>query len=154
VPPPETVNPGDKPTDATVFDFKRLGVRVPAVLVSPFIPRGTIIHDKTFDHTSIIRFMERRFGVMEPNISPWRRAICGDLTSAFDFGAVDTGVAALPATTGYQPPDKARHASYIPVPPLNGALPKQESGSRPRRPLPYALSVDASANGSDPYARW
>src|SRR6185295_10347491 len=61
VPPPETVNPGDKPTDATVFDFKRLGVRVPAVLVSPFIPRGTIIHDKTFDHTSIIATARKLF---------------------------------------------------------------------------------------------
>jgi len=61
VPPPETVNPGDKPTDATVFDFKRLGVRVPAVLVSPFIPRGTVIHDKTFDHTSIIATARKLF---------------------------------------------------------------------------------------------
>jgi phospholipase C len=61
VPPPDTVNPGDKPTDATVFDFKRLGVRVPAVLVSPFIERGTIIHDKVFDHTSIIATARKLF---------------------------------------------------------------------------------------------
>ena len=29
----------------------------------------------------VLRFLEKRFGVGEPNISPWRRAICGDLTS-------------------------------------------------------------------------
>ncbi len=61
VPPPETVNPGDKPTDTTAFDFKRLGVRVPAVLVSPFIEKGTIIHNKIFDHTSIIATARKLF---------------------------------------------------------------------------------------------
>ena len=60
VPPPETVNPGDKPIDSTVFDFKRLGVRVPAVLVSPFIQKGTIIHD-VFDHSSIIATARKLF---------------------------------------------------------------------------------------------
>ena len=36
------------------FDFKRLGVRVPAVLVSPLIEQGTICHTQ-FDHTSVIK---------------------------------------------------------------------------------------------------
>ena len=61
VPPPATVNPGDKPLDATLFDFKRLGVRVPAVLVSPFIKKGTIIHDRIFDHSSIIATARKLF---------------------------------------------------------------------------------------------
>lgn len=60
VSPPETVNPGDKPVDANLFDFKRLGVRVPAVLVSPFIQKGTIIRD-VFDHTSIIATARKLF---------------------------------------------------------------------------------------------
>jgi len=59
VPPPKTVNPGDRPPE--VFDFTRLGVRVPAVLVSPFIKKGTIIHDKVFDHTSIIATARKLF---------------------------------------------------------------------------------------------
>ncbi len=61
VPPPRTVNPGDKPLEATMFDFQRLGVRVPAVLVSPFIPPGMIIHDTVFDHTSIIATARKLF---------------------------------------------------------------------------------------------
>lgn len=65
VPPPSTVNPGDKPPDASLFDFKRLGVRVPAVLVSPFIRPGTIIHDKVFDHASIIATARKLF-IPEP----------------------------------------------------------------------------------------
>jgi phospholipase C len=61
VAPPATVNPGDKPLDTLVFDFKRLGIRVPAVLVSPFIPRRTILHDKVFDHASIIATARKLF---------------------------------------------------------------------------------------------
>src|SRR5579885_2624300 len=61
-----------------------LGVRVPMLIVSPWT-KGGYVCSQTFDHTSILQFIERRFGVMEPNISPWRRAICGDLTAAFDF---------------------------------------------------------------------
>ena len=62
-----------------------LGQRVPMLVISPW-STGGFVNSEVFDHTSIIRFMEKRFGVEEPNISPWRRAICGDLTSAFDFG--------------------------------------------------------------------
>lgn len=65
------------------------GQRVPMLVVSPWSTGGYVCSE-TFDHTSIIRFMERRFGVHEPNISPWRRAISGDLTSAFDFGLENT----------------------------------------------------------------
>ncbi|MEU7433966.1 phosphocholine-specific phospholipase C [Streptomyces sioyaensis] len=123
------------------------GQRVPMLVVSPWSTGGYVCSE-TFDHTSIIRFMERRFGVHEPNISPWRRAISGDLTSAFDFGLENTKPAALPATDGYRPPDKDRHDSYVPKPPANSVLPKQEPGSRPSRPLPYAPLVDGSGTPS------
>ena len=35
------------------FMFDRLGVRVPAVLVSPWIPKNTVIDGRTFEHASI-----------------------------------------------------------------------------------------------------
>ena len=66
-----------------------------------------------FDHTSIIRFMEKRFGVGEPNISPWRRAICGDLTSAFDFSRRDSKPASLPGTDAYEPPCLEGFDTYL-----------------------------------------
>ena len=47
--------------------------------------RGGWVNAQVFDHTSVIRFLEARHGVMEPNISAWRRAVAGDLTSALDF---------------------------------------------------------------------
>ncbi|MFJ4326425.1 phosphocholine-specific phospholipase C [Streptomyces tricolor] len=122
-----------------------LGQRVPMLVVSPW-SKGGYVCSETFDHTSIIRFIERRFGVREPNISPWRRAICGDLTSAFDFSRKDTAPAALPSTAGYLPKDRDRHPDYVPKPPAHPSLPKQEPGSRPTRPLKYAPVVDGSAD--------
>ncbi|MGC3526624.1 alkaline phosphatase family protein, partial [Pseudomonas aeruginosa] len=61
-----------------------LGPRVPMYVISPW-SKGGWVTSQVFDHTSVIRFLEQRFGVMEPNISAWRRAVCGDLTSAFNF---------------------------------------------------------------------
>jgi phospholipase C len=124
-----------------------LGQRVPMLVVSPW-STGGFVCSEVFDHTSIVRFMENRFGVGEPNISPWRRAICGDLTSAFDFGLKNTTPAALPDTDGYEPPDNERHPSYVPKPPANPVLPKQERGSRPARPLRYAPLVDGAGTPS------
>ena len=54
-----------------------LGVRVPLLVVSPWSTGGWVCSE-TFDHTSLIRFIEARFGVDEPNLTPWRRAVCGD----------------------------------------------------------------------------
>ena len=62
-----------------------LGFRVPCVIVSPWTVGGYVATE-TFDHSSLVRFLETRFGVTEPNISAWRRQTVGDLTSAFQFG--------------------------------------------------------------------
>lgn len=51
VPPPQTISPEPMPDDAP-FDFKRLGARVPTVLISPFIEKGTIVH-KELEHSSL-----------------------------------------------------------------------------------------------------
>lgn len=119
-----------------------LGVRVPMLVVSPW-SRGGWVCSQVFDHTSIIRFLEQRFGVHEPNISAWRRAVCGDLTGAFDFSGSSTRLPRLPDTRDYAPPDRDRHESYVPVPPDQPRLPQQERGVRPARALPYALAVNA-----------
>ncbi|CAM5650630.1 hypothetical protein SBADM41S_11108 [Streptomyces badius] len=61
-----------------------LGIRVPLLVVSPWTVGGYVCSE-VFDHTSVIRFLERWTGVEEPNIGDWRRRVTGDLTSAFDF---------------------------------------------------------------------
>ena len=72
-----------------------LGFRVPMLIVSPFSHGGFLSSD-TFDHTSMLRFLETRFGVEVPNLSAWRRATTGDLTSAFNFAEVNPKRAPLP----------------------------------------------------------
>jgi phospholipase C len=125
-----------------------LGLRVPMLVISPF-SRGGYVCSKTFDHTSLLRFLERRFGPEVPNLSRWRRGHTGDMTSAFNFietpntsvptlpspsladqrvlgsdcptQSPDTGSAEFPTVQGYP----------LPTPPQ--ALPPQERGS-PKRP--------------------
>jgi phospholipase C len=60
VPPPKTVNPDGMNCTKPPFDFTRLGVRTPAILISPFIAQGTI--DSTlYDHTSVIATARKLF---------------------------------------------------------------------------------------------
>src|SRR5205807_2953362 len=74
-----------------------LGFRVPMLIISPF-SRGGFVSSALFDHTSVLRFLETRFGVEVPNLSAWRRATVGDLTSAFNFRKSDQSIPALPST--------------------------------------------------------
>ncbi len=67
-----------------------LGFRVPAIVVSPWSAGGRVCSD-VLDHTSLIRIIERRFGVREPNISAFRRRTCGDFTSALRFSGPPAG---------------------------------------------------------------
>jgi phospholipase C len=125
-----------------------MGVRVPMIVISPW-SKGGWVDSEVFDHTSLIQFLERRFGVREPNITSWRRAVAGDLTSAFDFASPSDGVVALPPTDAFAPPDFVRHPDYVPAPPAHQSLPKQEPGTRPARAVPYELHVAAHADADE-----
>ncbi|MCX7071924.1 MAG: phospholipase C, phosphocholine-specific [Gammaproteobacteria bacterium] len=126
------------------------GPRVPMTVISPW-SRGGWVCSETYDHTSIIRFLEARFGVMEPNISPRRRAICGDLTRCFDFATPnDTRLPAAPILSRGEA-DAVRRAQeqlqQIAAPRgRNGQLPVQPAGIRPSRALPYELAADATVS--------
>jgi phospholipase C len=141
----ETTNevfPGNADFSAGPFG---LGVRVPMVVISPW-SKGGWVNSEVFDHTSLIQFIEQRFrdlpSLREPNITPWRRAVAGDLTSAFNFRSPNASVVPLPPTSAYVPADYVRHPDYVPAVPADQALPKQESGVRPARAVPYAISAD------------
>jgi phospholipase C len=121
-----------------------LGPRVPMIVVSPW-SKGGYVNSQVFDHTSVIRFLEARFGVMEPHISPWRRAVCGDLTSVFDFKTPNGRIQPLPDVSAL--PARAEKAKTLPFPkPPEAAerLPQQEPGQRPARALPYDFDVAAN----------
>ncbi|WP_307718693.1 alkaline phosphatase family protein [Azospirillum sp. B4] len=117
-----------------------LGPRVPMYVLSPW-SRGGWVNSEVADHTSIIRFMERRFGVMEPNISAWRRAVCGDLLTAFDFKTPNATLAPLPETAPARERARAIVGQTVPETPVAPPHPVQEAGTRPARRLRYALEV-------------
>ena len=127
-----------------------LGVRVPMIVISPW-SKGGWVCSEVFDHTSLVQFVERRFSsrhsnITESNITKWRRAVTGDLTSAFNFASPNDARVSLPSTIAYAPPDNDRHPDYVPAVPATQALPKQEPGTRPARALPYELHVDSKVD--------
>ncbi|MEV4618516.1 phosphocholine-specific phospholipase C [Asanoa sp. NPDC049573] len=129
-----------------------LGMRVPMIIVSPWT-RGGWVNSELFDHTSLIRFMETRFAgrnrdLVEANITPWRRAVVGDLTSAFDFKTPNRSQSVkLPDTDDFKPDNLVRFPDEVPVPPADQAVPRQEQGVKPARALPYTLEVSTVPNG-------
>jgi phospholipase C len=86
--------------------------------------------------------------VIETNLTPWRRAICGDLTSAFDFSKPDATVPALPSTAGYIAAADMQCAlptnQTAPAATAAQVIAAQEPGTRPTRPLPYELHVNGT----------
>ncbi|WP_265583850.1 phosphocholine-specific phospholipase C [Chitinimonas koreensis] len=134
-----------------------LGPRVPMLVVSPWSKGGRVC-SQLFDHTSKLRFLEEwlvaqgksRAAVRCEHISPWRRTVCGDLTSAFDFKTPDQAwPASVPKTTTYQ----LVTGKPYPQPPAVQTLPRQEpypvgQGPRPACRLPYLVQVQARVNAS------
>ncbi|WP_374348987.1 phosphocholine-specific phospholipase C [Chitinimonas sp.] len=120
-----------------------LGARVPMTVVSPW-SRGGYVCSQVFDHTSVIRFLETWTGVQEPNISAWRRKVCGDLTSAFNFSQLSVAVPAMPDTAALWLKAQSQ-CSTLPAPkaPSQQSQPVQEAGSKPARALPYQPNVNA-----------
>lgn len=147
--PPLRTHMGASTVDMTGEDYHGepfgLGPRVPMIVISPWTTGG-FVNSQVFDHTSVLRFLETRFGVQAPNISPWRRAVAGDLTSVFDF----SGEGGLPHF------NEARHAMgradrecKLPRPNWQKEdLPVQEHGQRLSRALPYDLHVTGSWTGN------
>ncbi|ATQ77700.1 phospholipase C, phosphocholine-specific [Massilia violaceinigra] len=133
-----------------------LGPRVPMLVISPWSKGGRVC-SQVFDHTSKLRFLEEwltlglkknRASVTLENISPWRRVVCGDLTSAFDFKSPNSAwPASVPKSTQYQ----LVSGKPYPTPPAQQTLPLQEpcktvTRTRHACALPYVLSAHAAVN--------
>jgi phospholipase C len=104
------------------------------IVCSPW-SRGGYVCSDPFDHTSMLRFLERRFGIREPQISAWRRRTCGDLTACLDLRHRDLSIPPLPPTAPLAAASNTACSDDPPgVPPLaTQQMPEQEPGRRPRR---------------------
>lgn len=141
-----------------------LGFRVPLVIASPW-SKGGYVNSEVFDHTSTLQFLEKFLShktgkkITEPNISDWRRTVCGDLTSV--FRPYNGGEIPKPASLGKDATIESIHkAKFKKVPDdyklltadeievINKAphtspyMPKQEKGIKPSCALPYQLYAD------------
>jgi phospholipase C len=58
VTPPATVPPDFHQEE---YDFKQLGVRVPVILISPWVAKG--ICDTPMDHTSLLKYLQEKWGL-------------------------------------------------------------------------------------------
>jgi len=141
-----------------------LGYRVPLVIASPWT-RGGWVNSQVFDLTSSLQFLEKflteKFGrvMAEPNISAWRRAVCGDLTSV--FRANDDAKENFSEFLDRQQFIEGIHKAQFKSPPTNykkltieeietvrknplhsPLLPAQEKGTRSACALPYELYAD------------
>ena len=110
-----------------------LGFRVPMMVISPF-SRGGLVSSDLFDHTSMLRFIETRFGAEVPNLSAWRRSTVGDLTSAFNFSKPDTSMPSLPSpaapgSTAIQQCENNLAGFTMYQLPMPQTMPTQESGT-------------------------
>ncbi len=149
---PPTPEPGTKdeylstplPTDAKgIAGPIGLGFRVPMLVVSPFSVGG-YVSSQIFDHTSMLKFMETRFGVEVPNLSQWRRDTVGDLTSTLDLNnpdfsnidlpSVPNSLSAIDATTTCSIGTVLGNEPAVPIPNPQ-TLPQQETGNRKQRPI-------------------
>jgi len=113
-----------------------LGFRVPMLVISPF-SRGGFVSSDLFDHTSILRFLETRFGAEVPNLSAWRRSAVGDLTSALNFKSPNTQIPNLPPTIPAvsQAIQQCANnlAGFTPYTvPATQTMPTQETGTAPK----------------------
>lgn len=143
-----------------------LGYRVPMVIASPW-SRGGWVNSQVFDHTSSLQFLEvfleKKTGkkIEETNITRWRRAVCGDLTSAFrqyngdkindlKFVEKDPFIESIHQAKFKDIPKDYKQFSADEMAVLNKQphqsehMPKQEKGTREACALPYELHVDGN----------
>jgi phospholipase C len=147
--------PPPTPPVGTVDEFVNgvpigLGPRVPMFVVSPW-SRGGYVCSQVFDHTSVLRFLEVWTGVTASNISQWRRTVCGDLTSAFNFSSANTTVPTLP-DTAILASQASTQCSTLPPPsvPVIQSMPTQEStATKPACALPYQPNALSSTDVPD-----
>ncbi|HCN51627.1 MAG TPA: phospholipase C, phosphocholine-specific [Chryseobacterium sp.] len=146
--------------DPSLKDYEKtegtvgLGYRVPMIIASPWT-KGGFVNSEVSDHTSVLQFLEKfimkKFSknVHVDTISDWRRAICGDLTSAFNTSSVKAPsmdylnqkdyAKTINAAKNKPVPDLKWYAENELTPHLLGI---QERGLKPSNPLPYNFHVN------------
>lgn len=137
VPPPPAVPPGDGVSVDPPFGFDRLGVRVPALVISPLVPRGTVDH-QVYDHSSVAATLRKLFGLAAPLTQRDAHAATFDGILSLSVARTD---APLHLPTDFPPlPDACDDAPDMPAPPTMG----REAGDTPDDPPALVVAPPAA----------
>lgn len=147
-----------------------LGYRVPMMVVSPW-SRGGYVNSQVFDHTSTLMFLENFLhhktgkGIKSEQISSWRRAVCGDLSSVFrpyhgekldqlsplQRDQVINHIQQVRHNPKQERPGALKEEDIVKInlqhafhKESSALMAKQELGTKKACALPYQLTVDAS----------
>mgnify|MGYP001399084617 CR=1 FL=1 len=122
------------------------GTRVPMLICSPWT-RGGYVDSNVYDHTSMLRFLHTWTGVKPANVTPWRRSVTGDLTSAFDFRHPDFSIPRnIPTLDQTWALTQLTGGSTTPPAEGDQKMPAQEPGTRPHRPSVQHPFADVKVN--------
>jgi phospholipase C len=115
VPPPAGSSPSTTPSQP--FNFDRYGVRVPAVIISPYIRQATVLRptgDIPYDHTSILATLRKRFNLGAPLSN--RDAVAPDLEAVLTLDTPDNlGPDHIEALPYVATPTELSQAKAIPL---------------------------------------
>jgi phospholipase C len=122
------------------------GTRVPMLICSPWT-RGGYVDSNVYDHTSMLRFLAAWTGVRPANVTPWRRSVTGDLTSAFDFRHPDFSIPAnIPTLDQTWALTQLTGGSTTPPAEGDQRMPAQEPGHRPHRRSDHQPFADVTVD--------
>jgi phospholipase C len=154
-PPPQTVPTGDDTNYANIaysFQFDQLGVRVPALVISAYTQKGTIIgtdpkdSSTIFDHTSVVATVEKRFGL--PFLTK-RDAAANTLEVALNLQSPRLSPDDAPTTLPDQAPDSTVAGLVNLTQPASTTAPANKGPSENQKAM-SALALAVHLNITDP----
>jgi phospholipase C len=124
-----------QPGESKYEGFRRYGVRVPGLIVSPYAQTGYVSHT-VFDHTSVLAFLERKWNLPAMTM---RDANANDLTDLLDLTALAAGTPTFPELPALAAPGDTPAALACStsgpgtVPPAGSVTPAATTSSARRR---------------------
>lgn len=95
--PPQATPPDAKNQEG--FDFTRFGVRVPTILISPWVAAGSVFRPEegVLDHTSILKYLTRKF-----SLGPLLKRVAN--AADFEAALIDEANKGAPEKVGLESP--------------------------------------------------
>ena len=160
VAPPTNAVPPDDSAGEYDFDFKRFGLRVPTVLVSPLIAAGTVFRvpdgAMPLDHTSILKTVETRWSLKPLTARDAAAPDVGDVLTLNTPRTDDplTGVTVPTSNQSHPAADQPTHLQQVQADLVSQLPVKDEQGGTHHTPPPLKTSADYANYIRSRTAKW